>query len=126
MPDHKVTVTFNPPDQSSWSFDPKTTPVKNKGTITLEAASGSTWTFTGAVGGIPSTWQTSLTAGNTKITIDDPNDSPATNYTFTVTVTNANGTWTSPSTGGPAGDTGVPPVIENSGTGNMPGKDKKG
>ncbi len=118
MADHRVTVTFTPPTQSSWSFDPKTIPVKNNSTITLEAAKNSTWTFTGTVLGIPSSWSTATHAAGKKLVITDPDTPPPANYSFQVVVieTGTNNTYTSPLIG-PINDTGVPPVIQNDGSG---------
>ena len=123
MSDHKVTLTYTPGDQTSWSFDPKTTTLKHNGTVTLEQASGSNWTFF-SVNGLPSSMSWQLQANNTKIVISDDiveNGGTAT-YTYTVTVKyGTNGSATSPATQGSTGDVGVPPVIQNDG-----GQDPKG
>jgi hypothetical protein len=124
MADKKCTVTFTAP--STWSFDPVLIPVTGSGsTVTFEAAAGSNWTFTQNVTGqpaLPSDWGVALISGNSKVKLTDPNNNVQ-NYKISVTVqiNGTNNTYSSPFVT-PTADTGVPPVIENNGTGDVEGK----
>ncbi|MEP6991182.1 MAG: hypothetical protein ABJA80_09655 [bacterium] len=115
MSDHKVTVTFVPPDAATWSFSPRKIPVKNSSTITLVAANGSAWKFV-RPNDLPSTFTWKLEGNGSKLVITDPNKPPAGEYSFTVTVAATdNKSYTSPLTGVVL-DADVPPVIINDGS----------
>lgn len=110
-----VTVKFSAPLDSTWSFDPKVTPVKKNGTVTLEAEATATWTFR-YVTGLPDDWDYEIKEKGKRLVITDTNVPNQKSFEYTVTVKDPMyGEFTSPLVN-VAHDASIPPVIQNDGS----------
>ena len=89
------------------SVSPLQTKMQGPGAITFHPAPGATWSIT-SVNGLPADWQQGAN-GNVYV-VQDPHTGPNQNYTYTVTITDAQGNTHT----GPSGATATdPPMIMN-------------
>ncbi len=113
MPDPKqVIVTFTPPSQGSWSFDPQKVTMNGAGKITLvRSASSPAWKFESATN-LPGGCVGNPKKDGAEMDIDD--DGTKTNgfVSYSVTVSFNGTNYTSPMTT-PAAEVGIPPMIMN-------------
>lgn len=98
---HSVTATFNPPDETSWSFNPQKVEVNGGGKIKMQRSTTVTpeWVFASQQPGLPSWCTFNVQAGGATLEIDDQGPSTNGQYvSYTVAVTWNGATYTSPLT----------------------------
>jgi hypothetical protein len=91
MPDdHSVTVTFNPPDNTTWSFDKQKVSMNGSGKIRMSRSTTVTpaWTFATNQPNLPPGCTATVTANGAQLEIDDNGTSTNGQYvSYNITVT---------------------------------------
>ncbi len=109
--DQTVRVSFSPPDEKSWIFDPRVVRMTDAGKIILLRDPHSPeWTFV-RVNGLPDYWDIWINPNGRQVVITDPHK-PMGEFVYTVTVRYEDCEYTSPETQA-VGESGNPPIIMN-------------